>query len=148
MEGEISRPGNSPLAETMIISSNLSEARRLEDQLLKEVARFGYEEADTFAIKLALEEGLVNAIKHGNKYDCKKSVCVVSQIDENEATFTITDEGPGFHLDDVPDPTADENLERPCGRGLMLIRAFMDEVSYNETGNQVRLVKRRTRQDK
>ena len=72
---------------------------------------------------------------------------VVSQIDENEASFTITDEGPGFHLSEVPDPTADENLERPCGRGLMLIRAFMDEVSYNESGNQVRLVKRRTRQE-
>jgi len=131
----------------MIISSNLTEARRLEEQLLKEVARFGYEEADTFAIKLALEEGLVNAIKHGNKYDRGKTVCVVSRIDENEATFIITDEGPGFHLEEVPDPTADENLERPCGRGLMLIRAFMDEVSYNEAGNQVRLVKRRTRQE-
>jgi serine/threonine-protein kinase RsbW len=131
----------------MVISSNLNEARRLEEKLLQEVARFGYEEADTFAIKLALEEGLVNAIKHGNKYDRKKTVSVVSRIDENEASFTITDEGSGFHLDDVPDPTADENIERPCGRGLMLIRAFMDEVSYNETGNQVRLVKRRSRQN-
>jgi flagellar hook-associated protein 1 FlgK len=90
---------------------------------------------------------LVNAIKHGNKYDSKKTVRVVSQIDENEASFIITDEGPGFHLEEVPDPTADENLERPCGRGLMLIRAFMDEVSYNKTGNEVRLVKRRTRQE-
>lgn len=129
----------------MVISSNLNEARRLEEQLLREVARFGYEEADTFAIKLALEEGLVNAIKHGNRYDQKKTVRVESRIDENEAAFTITDEGRGFRLDNVPDPTADENLERPCGRGLMLIRAFMDEVSYNDTGNQVRLVKRRTR---
>ncbi|MBN1942483.1 MAG: ATP-binding protein [Phycisphaerae bacterium] len=131
----------------MVISSNLKEARQLEEQLLRDVARFGYEEADAFAIKLALEEGLVNAIKHGNKYDQKKTVRVVSQIDEHEAAFTITDEGAGFRLTDVPDPTADENLERPCGRGLMLIRAFMDEVSYNETGNQVRLVKRRTRLD-
>ena len=109
------------------------------------LCRFGYEEADTFAIKLALEEGLVNAIKHGNKYDKAKTVRVVSEINENEASFTITDEGPGFQINEVPDPTADENLERPCGRGLMLIRAFMDEVSYNDTGNQVRLVKRRTR---
>ncbi|MBN1555645.1 MAG: ATP-binding protein [Phycisphaerae bacterium] len=129
----------------MVISSNLNEARRLEEQLLQEVIRYGYAEADAFAIKLALEEGLVNAIKHGNKYDGKKTVRVVSRIDENEAAFTITDEGEGFRLADVPDPTADENLERPCGRGLMLIQAFMDEVSYNETGNQVRLVKRRSR---
>lgn len=131
----------------MVISSNLNEARRLEEQLLREVARFGYEEADVFAIKLALEEGLVNAIKHGNRYDANKRVHVVSRIDENEAVFVITDEGEGFCPDKVPDPTADENLERPCGRGLMLIRAFMDEVEYNPIGNQVRLVKRRTLRD-
>jgi serine/threonine-protein kinase RsbW len=55
----------------------------------------------------------------------------------------VTDEGPGFRLDDVPDPTADENLQRPCGRGLMLIRAYMDEVSFNETGNEITMVKRK-----
>lgn len=128
----------------MVISSDLNEARQLEEQLLQKVVRFGYDEADTFAIKLALEEGLVNAIKHGNKYDASKSVKVTCQIDENEASFTIADEGPGFCPKDVPDPTADENIERPCGRGLMLIRAFMDEVSYNKSGNQLRLVKRRS----
>lgn len=136
--------GINPLEDTMVISSDLNEARQLEERLLREVARFGYDEADTFAIKLALEEGLVNAIKHGNQYDQTKSVHVTRQIDEYQAVFTITDEGPGFRLAEVPDPTADENIERPCGRGLMLIQAFMDEVEYSKTGNQVRLVKRRS----
>ena len=127
----------------MVIPSDLNEARRLEQRLLEEVARRGYGEAEVFAIKLALEEVLINAIKHGNKYDPNKSVRVAHEIDEHRVVFTITDEGEGFRLADVPDPTADENLERPCGRGLMLMQAFMDEVSFNGCGNQVRLLKRK-----
>jgi len=116
----------------------------LEEQLLEEVARRGYGKAEIFAIRLALEEVLVNAIKHGNKYDQNKSIQVDHEIDENRVVFTITDEGEGFHPADVPDPTADENLEKPCGRGLMLMQAFMDEVVYNNRGNQVRLIKRKS----
>jgi serine/threonine-protein kinase RsbW len=124
-----------------VISSDLNEARLLEEELLREVERCGYDEADTFAIKLALEEGLVNAIKHGNRFDRRKAIRVTHDIGQRQAIFTIADEGVGFRPERVPDPTADENLERPCGRGLMLIRAFMDEVSYNEKGNEVRLKK-------
>ena len=128
----------------MVIPSDLNEARQLEERLLEEVVRHGYSQGDVFAVKLALEEVLVNAIKHGNKYDSNKSVNVAHEIDEHQAVFTITDEGGGFRPADVPDPTADENLEKPCGRGLMLMRAFMDEVSYNDRGNQVRLMKRKS----
>ncbi len=56
----------------------------------------------------------------------------------------IEDEGEGFDVADIPDPTADENLERPCGRGLMLMRAFMTSITYNERGNRVVLVKDKT----
>ncbi len=132
------------LAVQMVIPSDLNEARQLEERLLEEVARHGYGQGDVFAVKLALEEVLINAIKHGNKYDSNKSVNVAHEIDEHQAVFTITDEGEGFRPTDVPDPTADENLEKPCGRGLMLMRAFMDEVSYNDRGNQVRLMKRKS----
>lgn len=127
----------------MVITSDLNEARRLEEQLLEEVVRRGYGEAEVFAIKLALEEVLVNAIKHGNKYDPSKTIQVDHEIDEHRVVITITDEGKGFCPSNVPDPTADENLEKPCGRGLMLMRAFMDEVVYNDRGNQVRLCKRK-----
>ncbi len=116
----------------------------MEEQLLEEVARRGYGKAEVFAIRLALEEVLVNAIKHGNKHDPNKSIQVDHEIDENRVVLTITDEGEGFRPADVPDPTADENLEKPCGRGLMLMQAFMDEVVYNNRGNQVRLIKRKS----
>ena len=126
----------------MVIPSELAAAREVEKRVSEQVARYSYDEAARFAIKLAVEEGLTNAIKHGNRFDPTKSVEVQYDIDENHVSVTITDEGPGFDPADVPDPTADENLEKPCGRGIMLMRAYMDQVEYNERGNRVRLRKR------
>jgi len=132
------------LSETITISSDLKGARKVEQRLLHAAGRCGYSEGVLFAIKLALEEGLNNAIRHGNAYDSKKTIRVGFDIDSRRAEITITDEGDGFDPDAVPDPTADENLEKPCGRGIMLMRAYMDEVKYNSRGNQVHLVKRNT----
>lgn len=126
----------------MLIPSDLEAARDIEKALLREVARYGYDEAATFAIKLALEEGLNNAIKHGNRCDPSKTVEVCFSVNGERITITITDQGQGFDLAAVPDPTSDENLEKPCGRGIMLMQAYMDEVRFNNKGNQVRLVKR------
>ena len=64
-------------------------------------------------------------------------------MDRTQATFVIRDDGPGFDLNSLPDPTDPENLLKPSGRGLLLIRTFMDEVSHNSTGNQITLVRRR-----
>lgn len=131
----------SHLSEQIVISSDFNEARVLENRLLSGVSECGFSDIDKFAIRLALEEGLVNAIKHGNKSDPDKQVTVTWDITEKHATFCITDEGNGFVPKEVPDPTSDENILRPCGRGLMLMRAYMDEVSFNNSGNQVRLIK-------
>ena len=128
----------------MVIASDWKAAKLVERRLLKEVARHGYSEASVFAIKLALEEGLTNAIRHGNGSDPAKKVEVAFDVDANRAVITITDQGKGFDPAAVPDPTADENLEKPSGRGIMLMRAYMDQVSYNQRGNQVVMVKNRS----
>lgn len=133
------------VAEKTVIPSDLVRARELEEQLLKEVAECGFDDGEIFAIKLALEESFINAIRHGNKSDPNKSVRITSDINNRQVVFTISDDGPGFTPNDVPDPTTKENLEKPSGRGLMLMRAYMDEVSYNTRGNEVRLVKRRSK---
>ena len=130
------------LARKMVIESNLRAARNLEEQVLREVARHGYPAASEFAIRLALEEGLNNAIRHGNGFDPHKVIEVVYDVDDRQAVITITDQGRGFDPRQVPDPTADENLEKPCGRGIMLMRAYMDEVQFCRGGQQVRLIKR------
>jgi serine/threonine-protein kinase RsbW len=129
------------LASTVVIPSDLDEARKAEDQLLEEVARHGYDEAALFAIKLAVEEGINNAIKHGNKHDRAKAVEISFDVGPERAEVIITDEGDGFALGEVADPTDDENLEKPTGRGIMLMRAYMDEVRYNDKGNRVHMVK-------
>lgn len=125
----------------IVIASDLAAANEVQETILTEVARLGYSEAATFAIRLAMEEGLVNAIKHGNGYDPAKNVEIVYDVDPRRVSISIADQGRGFNPNAVPDPTADENLERPCGRGVMLMRAYMDEVAYNENGTRVMMVK-------
>lgn len=126
----------------MQIPSELTAARSAEQRLLREIGRFGYSEASRFAIKLAVEEGLNNAIKHGNRLDSTKAVTMYFDVDENRAIIRIVDQGPGFDLNAVPDPTADENLEKPSGRGIMLMKAYMDEVHYEPPGNTLYMMKR------
>ena len=94
-------------------------------------------------MRLALEEALVNAIKHGNGLDPNKEVSVLCQISQDKVRVVIEDQGAGFRPQDVPDPTEDENLEKPGGRGIMLMRAFLSVVEYNERGNRVILEKHR-----
>jgi serine/threonine-protein kinase RsbW len=126
----------------MVIRSSPQHAREVEEKVLGEVARHGYSDAATFAIKLALEEALTNAIRHGNRCDPARHVEVEFEIGRERSVIVITDQGEGFDLAAVPDPTADENLEKPHGRGIMLMRAYMDEVRYNDKGNRVQLLKR------
>lgn len=127
-----------------MIASDLQEAKKAEELVLDKVARGAYSDGAAFAIKLALEEGLNNAIKHGTRFDPDQSVELSFDIDDKRVVIVITDGGEGFDPAAVPDPTADENLEKPTGRGIMLMRAYMDEVDFNESGNQVRMVKRKT----
>lgn len=126
----------------MQIASKLAAAREVERTLLRKAAQCGYDESAIFAIKLSVEEALNNAIKHGNGCDEKKIIEVLFDVTSARAEFTITDQGDGFDPGAVPDPTSDENLERPGGRGIMLMRAYMDEVRYNQKGNQVYMLKR------
>jgi serine/threonine-protein kinase RsbW len=103
------------------------------------LAAHGYEEGAVFAIRLALEESIVNAFHHGNRDDPKKQVFVRAWIDDDEARFEVEDQGPGFDPAAIPDPTEDENIEIPSGRGVMLIRAYMHEVEFVKPGNKLRM---------
>ena len=100
---------------------------------------------DIFSIHLALEEALVNAIKHGNGLDLAKQVRVRCRMSDDLVQIEIADEGEGFDPTRVPDPTDEHHRECPNGRGVMLMRSFMDRVEYNERGNCVLLEKRRTK---
>jgi serine/threonine-protein kinase RsbW len=103
-----------------------------------------YPGRDAFAMRLALEEALVNAVKHGNGNDPAKSVRVSYRVTAQRVLTEVEDEGPGFDPGEVPDPTAPENLERSSGRGLFLMRSYMTWIRYNERGNRVALCKERS----
>ena len=125
----------------LTIPSDTAEARRIQDDIERLLLARHINDREAFSIKLALEEALVNAIKHGNQMDPAKKVRIAYQLLADRFDVQITDEGPGFDPSDVPDPTAFENLERPCGRGLMLMRHYMTEVAFNERGNSVAMSK-------
>jgi serine/threonine-protein kinase RsbW len=125
------------------IASETTEAQRVQQLILELLKQSGFSERELFGIKLALEEALVNAIKHGNRMDRAKQVRIWYRVHGDEFTIRIRDEGKGFDPSDVPDPTDEENLERPCGRGLLLMRHYMSEVVFLEKGNIVEMRKRR-----
>jgi serine/threonine-protein kinase RsbW len=118
-------------------------AKEVLDEVLGILSSWKWSEEDVFAIHLAVEEALMNAIKHGNCHDATKMVSVKAEANDQQFRIQIADEGTGFQPSAVPDPTLDENLDSPSGRGLMLMRSFMTHVEYNASGNQVTMVKQR-----
>jgi serine/threonine-protein kinase RsbW len=106
------------------------------------LVKFGIVQQGDSDVMIALDEAIVNAIKHGNNSDPEKHVLIVAEIRTGSAKFSIADEGPGFEHGRLPDPTDPSRLLMPTGRGLLLIRHIMDEVQYNELGNEIRMMKR------
>jgi serine/threonine-protein kinase RsbW len=125
-----------------VLASDPAEARRFQEELEQFLLQSCHASTkEIFSIKLALEEALINAIKHGNQMDLTKQVRVLYRVAPGFFEVRVFDEGIGFDPGDVPDPTAVENLERPCGRGLMLMRHYMTEVCYSSSGNCVAMTK-------
>lgn len=124
------------------IASSFGQAKKVEDDIVASAQQHGYGEDALFALRLSLEEALTNAIRHGNGCDPGKKVTVRYAVTRWQVDVYVGDEGSGFDPEQVPDPTAEENIEHPNGRGIMLMRAYMSQVEYNRKGNEVHLVKR------
>jgi serine/threonine-protein kinase RsbW len=133
--------------ETVVIRSDTAEAQRVQELILGCAQERGFSEHEIFAIRLGTEEALVNAIKHGNGSDPTKKISIYYLVTTGEVRVAVEDEGPGFDPRTVPDPTTPDFLERPSGRGLMLMKCYMDEVTYNARGNRVEVRKFRAPPD-
>lgn len=127
----------------VIIDSDTAQGQKVQLDIVALAEECGYSQPEVFAIRLALEEALVNAIKHGNGSDPNKKVSIVYCVGPIELIITIKDEGQGFDPKTIPDPTQPENLERACGRGLMLMSHYMSQVSFSQQGNEVLMIKQR-----
>ena len=124
-----------------VLPTELAEVRRVQSDLKDALQANGFSDRDMFHIELAMEEALVNAMKHGNQLDADRRVFLRYKIIGEAFDVRIEDEGTGFAPDSVPDPTAPENLERACGRGLYMMRSFMTDVQYHGRGNVLTMKK-------
>jgi len=101
----------------------------------------GYPARACFDLRLVLEEAIVNGLKHGNGGDPTKRVRVLYRVGAEAVLADVEDEGPGFNPNSVPDATASENLEKPSGRGLLLMRHHTTWLRYHGRGNRLSLCK-------
>lgn len=114
------------------ILENIHVAERLIDDV---TAEYNVKEDYYGELLIAMTEAVNNAIVHGNKLDPSKQVEITFDIvDEKTMRFTITDEGPGFDYNHLPDPTAPENIEKPHGRGVFLMRQLSDGCTFEDGG--------------
>ena len=127
------------------LDSNLDSVDYAEEITMGVAKRAGFDEDDLTKIGMAVRESMVNAVVHGNRYNANKKVRFSVHKDTDSLTVRIIDEGEGFDVESVPDPLAPENLFRNSGRGIFLIRSFMDDFRIRRlepSGMEVTLVKR------
>lgn len=127
-----------------LLESALESVDDAEGAVLGVAGEIGFEEDDLHRIGMAVREAMVNAVVHGNRYNARKKVKLRVLRGNDHLVVVINDEGAGFDWSEVPDPLSDENLLRHSGRGLLLIKEFMDQAEVHKVqplGTEVRMVK-------
>ena len=127
------------------LDSTLDSVNKVEQTAEQYAARAGFDEDTVPHIAMAVREAAVNAVLHGNAYDKNKHITASFETTSDSLIVRITDQGPGLDPDSIPDPLAPENILRGSGRGIFLIRAFMDEVHFRQLhpGTELTLIKHR-----
>jgi len=126
------------------LDSVLDSADEAEHLVLAVAQELGFQEEDLHKIGMAVRECIVNAVVHGNRYNRRKKVHLSVLNGKDHLTVFVGDEGEGFDLSALPDPLAEHNLLQQSGRGIFLIRAFVDEFQVRRlspSGTEVKLVK-------
>ena len=127
------------------LDSTLESVNQAEEVAMKTAAKAGFPEDEVHRIAMSVREAAVNAVLHGNAYDPGKKMTVGFETTANSLIITIADEGRGLDEKEVPDPLSEENLLKQSGRGIFLIKAFMDEVKFRKLspGTEITLIKHR-----
>ncbi|MHC4645240.1 MAG: ATP-binding protein [Planctomycetota bacterium] len=132
-----------PISHSVVIRSVPSVFEGVCREILSELEGRDFEKEDVFAVRLALQEAFLNAMRHGNKMDVNKRVRIDYTVALDKVEVSLTDDGEGFDPEIVPDPRCGDNLYKTDGRGIFLIRSYMDAVRFNEQGNSVCMVRYR-----
>lgn len=123
------------------INSALKDISSLIKELNEKWTEAGIDEQTIFSLRLALEEALANAVKHGNRCKQELNVDVTCQILPNSVELEVKDQGEGFNPEAVSDPTSQQAICKPSGRGLLLIRKLMDTVIFEDGGSRIKMTK-------
>ncbi len=125
------------------LDSTLASVNSAEETASRFASTAGFEEDEVMRIAMAVREATVNAVLHGNAYDETKKVTVEFEKTPRSLVISITDQGRGIDLNSIPDPLAPENLLKTSGRGIFLIRSFMDEVQIkpSQAGTEIKMIK-------
>ena len=129
----------------LTLESTLASVETAEEVAHRVSMEAGFDEEEQHKIEMAVHESVINAVAHGNKLDTRKKVHVRFELSRDRLEIRIRDEGSGLDLSRIPDPLAVENLLRVSGRGIFLIRTFMDEMRVEHpfgTGTELIMVKR------
>ena len=121
----------------LVIKSDLSELKKVENFLSDILNEFNLAQKYFNKIYLCVSEAVVNSIKHGNKSDRNKTVSIGIDCDEKVINVLIEDEGEGFDINLIEDPTLKSNLKNESGRGIFIIKKMSDKFEYNEKGNRI-----------
>lgn len=126
---------------SVAVQSKPAAVKTVCEKILSELKASNFNQNAVFSVHLALEEAFLNAVQHGNNMDPEKEITIDYTINSEKAEISVTDKGSGFDPDSVPDPRCGENLYKYNGRGLFLMRSYMDDIEFNHRGNCVRMVK-------
>ena len=129
--------------QTLALASTMESVAQVEAAAEKLASEAGLDEEQCFHVAMAVREAAVNAVLHGNDYDPAKQIAASLENTGQSLVITIADQGKGLEPEKLPDPLAPENLLRGTGRGIFLIRSFMDEVHFRQLnpGTELTLVK-------
>jgi serine/threonine-protein kinase RsbW len=138
-------PDSTASRVSLTLASSLESVDQVERTAEDFAARAGFDEDTVPNIAMAVREAAVNAVFHGNAYDPNKQITVSFEANPDALVIRIADQGPGLDPGAIPDPLAPENILRGSGRGIFLIRAFMDEVHFRQLhpGTELTLIKHR-----
>ena len=130
-----------PISRSVVVSSTPAAVADVYKNMVPALQAQHFSEEDVFAVHLSLEEAFINAVKHGNKMEPSKAIKIDYAVERDKIEICITDEGTGFDPEVIPDPRYGDNLYKPAGRGMLLMRSFMDVVEYTGRGNSVRMIR-------
>ncbi|KAF0239032.1 MAG: anti-sigma regulatory [Prolixibacteraceae bacterium] len=123
--------------EILVINSDVIELKKVETFLTEIFREYNLEMKYFNRVYLCISEAVINSIKHGNKNDKNKSVSIEVSYEEPEIRIRVEDEGNGFDLNQITDPTSEKNLKNESGRGIFIIKTLTNQIEYNEKGNRI-----------